>query len=52
MDKIPILVYPLEYVDAKGIPYQKKYQLWIYDGSIFGEFMEYVEKKFRAGYWQ
>ena len=52
MDKIPILVYPLEYVDAKGIPYQKKYQLWIYDGSIFGEFMEYVEKKFKAGYWK
>ena len=52
MDKIPILVYPLEYVDAKGIPYEKKYQLWIYDGSIFGEFMEHVEKKYRAGYWQ
>ena len=52
MDKIPVLIYPLEYVDSKKIPYEKKYQLWIYDGSIFSEFMEYVEKKFRSGYWQ
>jgi hypothetical protein len=51
-DKVPILIYPMVYVEAKRIPYEKQYQLWIYDGSIFNQFMEYVQKRFRAGYWQ
>lgn len=51
-DKVPILIYPMVYVDAKRIPYEKQYQLWVYDGNIFNQFMEYVQKKFRAGYWQ
>lgn len=50
--RVPLLFYPLEYVKAKNVPYEKKYQMWIYDGCFFGIFMEYVERKFRSGYWK
>jgi hypothetical protein len=48
--KVPILIYPLEYVDKKGIPYEKQYQLWILDVQYGNEFMEFMHRKFRIGY--
>ena len=42
IDKIPILLYPSSYLDAKGIPFEKQYNLWIlavHYGREFGEYM-------------
>jgi hypothetical protein len=42
IDKIPVLVYPSSYLEAKGVPFEKKYNLWILDvyyGKEYGEYM-------------
>jgi len=42
IDKIPILVYPASYLEAKSVPFEKQYNLWIMDvnyGREYGEFM-------------
>jgi hypothetical protein len=42
IDKIPVLVYPSSYFEAKGVPCGKKYNLWILDvyyGKEYGEYM-------------
>jgi len=50
MDKVPILIYPIEYVAARGIPYEKQYQLWILNVQHGPEYMEYMRRKFRISY--
>jgi hypothetical protein len=42
LDKIPLLVYPSSYLEALGIPFEKRYNLWIMDvyyGREYGEYM-------------
>jgi len=42
IDKIPLLVYPSTYLEAKGVPFEKQYNLWIMDvyyGREYGEYM-------------
>jgi hypothetical protein len=42
IDKIPVLVYPSTYLETKGIPFEKRYNLWIMDvyyGREYGEYM-------------
>jgi hypothetical protein len=51
-DKVPILIYPLEYVTAKTIPYEKQYQLWIYHARFMGQFMEFLKQRIRVQYWE
>jgi hypothetical protein len=50
MDKVPVLIYPIEYVATKGIPYEKQYQLWILNVQYGHEYMEYMRRKFRISY--
>lgn len=50
MEKVPVLFYPIEYVRANSIPYEKQYQLWLYDARSVGQFMEYMQRKFRFRY--
>jgi hypothetical protein len=50
IDRVPILFYPLEYVKAKNIPYEKQYHLWIYDTRFVSQFVEYMQRKFRISY--
>jgi hypothetical protein len=42
IDKIPILVYPSNYLEAKGVPSKKQYNLWILDSYYGREFGEYM----------
>jgi len=49
MGKVPILIYPMEYVKANGIPHEKQYQLWILDVRYGDEYMEFMQRKFRTG---
>ena len=50
MDRVPILFYPLEYVQRENIPYEKQYQLWILNVQYAGKYMEYMQNKFRIRY--
>jgi hypothetical protein len=50
MEKVPIMFYPTDYVDANSILYEKRYQLWIYDARHVDKFMEYVKRKLRIRY--
>ena len=42
IDKIPLLVYPSSYLEAKGVPFEKQYNLWIMDVYYGREFSEYM----------
>ena len=46
--KVPVLIYPMDYVNARQIPYEKKYQLWILDVRYGDEYMEFMQRKFRV----
>ncbi len=42
IDKIPILIYPTSYLEAKGVPFGKQYNLWILDAYYGREYGEYM----------
>ncbi len=50
MEKIPVLCYPFEYVEAKDVPYEKQYQAWVLDVRYGNEYVEYMRKKFKLIY--
>ncbi|MBW2333112.1 MAG: hypothetical protein JRF08_06630 [Deltaproteobacteria bacterium] len=50
MKRVPILFYPVEYVQNKKVPYEKQYQAWVLDVRYGNEYMEYMQKKFRISY--
>jgi hypothetical protein len=52
MHKVPVLIFPYEYADAHDIPYEKKYQLWIYDVRFVSRFKEFLEREFRISAWK
>jgi hypothetical protein len=42
VEKIPLLIYPSNYTDGKGMTVEKRYNLWIMDilyGKDYGEYM-------------
>jgi hypothetical protein len=50
MEKVPILFYPFEYVQAQDIPYEKRYQLWTLNVRYGQEYMEFMQRKFKISY--
>ena len=50
MEKVPILIYPFDYVQNQSIPYDKKYQLWILDVGYGSEFIDFVQQKFKVAF--
>ncbi|MBA4396112.1 MAG: hypothetical protein C0394_01790 [Syntrophus sp. (in: bacteria)] len=50
LDKVPLLIYPDTYVEAKGVPCEKRYNMWIVDMRYSNLFMEFVQRKFRMKY--
>jgi hypothetical protein len=42
IDKIPIFVYPSRYLEEKGVPSKKQYNLWILDVHYGREYSEYM----------
>jgi len=44
IDKISLLVYPSSYLEAKGVLFEKRYNLWIIDGHHAREYSEYMMK--------
>jgi hypothetical protein len=52
-EKIPILIYPHDYLEIQNASHEtKKYCLWIYDARFVPRFMEYLEEKFRIHHWK
>jgi hypothetical protein len=50
MFKVPILLYPFDYVEAKGVSYEKQYFAWFLNVRYGNEYMAYMQKKFRINY--
>jgi hypothetical protein len=50
IDRVPVMFYPLNYVINNEIPYEKQYQLWIFNADFTGDFIEYMRKRFRISY--
>ena len=50
MEKVPIMFYPFEYVQAQDIPYEKRYQLWTLNVRYGQEYMEFMQRKFKISY--
>ncbi|MDQ1334239.1 MAG: hypothetical protein QG552_1189 [Thermodesulfobacteriota bacterium] len=51
MEKVSILFFPSDDVKAKDIPFEKHYQLWIYDARFVDQFVQYMKRKFRIKDW-
>ena len=51
MEDVSLLFFPFDYVKAKDIPYEKQYQLWIYDARYVEQFVQYMKRKFRIKDW-
>ena len=46
-DSLPLLIYPADYAQNKGLPFDKQYWMWILDAQIGNEFLDYLGRKFR-----
>jgi hypothetical protein len=46
-EKVPVLCFPFEYIDATDIPYEKQYCAWILNVQYGKDFVDYVHKRFR-----
>ena len=47
MKKVPVLLYPFEYVEANDISYEKQYNLWILNVDYGNEYLEYMQRRYR-----
>jgi hypothetical protein len=45
---MPVLTYPLSYVEQQSIPYDKEYLLWILDLQYSDEYFQYCQGLFRS----
>ena len=51
MEEVSIMFFPTEHVETMDIPYEKQYQLWIYDARFVDQFVQYMKRKFRIKDW-
>lgn len=47
VDEIPVLTYPLTYLEDRGIPYDKKYLMLVMDINYSKEYIEFMRKRIR-----
>jgi hypothetical protein len=50
MERIPVLFYPMSYVEENQIPFEKQYQMWVLNVQNGNEYLEYMQKRFRISY--
>ena len=50
MERVPVLFYPVSYVEDNEIPFEKHYQMWVLNVQHGNEYLEYMQKKFRISY--
>jgi len=51
MERVSLLFFPPHDVKAKNIPFEKHYQMWIYDARFVDQFVDYMKRKFRIKSW-
>jgi len=51
MEKVSLLFFPSDDAQAMDIPFEKHYQLWIYDARFVDQFVQYMKRKFRIKDW-
>ena len=51
MEEVSLMFFPADHAKAMNIPYQKEYQLWIYDARFVDRFVQYMRRKFRIKEW-
>ncbi|MFW6146829.1 MAG: hypothetical protein ACOC6B_00375 [Thermodesulfobacteriota bacterium] len=49
-DRVPVMLYPHQYVKDQRVPCEKHYQLWILNVQYGNEYLEYMQQKFRISY--
>ncbi len=47
IERVPILFYPFQYAEARNIPYQRQYQLWILNVHFGDYYLQYMQQKFK-----
>ena len=50
MERVPVLFYPVSYVEENEIPFEKHYQMWVLNVQHGNEYLEYMQRKFRISY--
>jgi len=50
-DRVPTLIFPVDYVTSRSVPSDKEYHLWIYDIRNVGRFKSYLKRKYRIQHW-
>ncbi len=49
LDTIPVMVYPFEYAEKNGVPYEKQYYLWILDLYRSADpYLHYLENRLKV----
>jgi hypothetical protein len=52
-EKIPILIYPHDYLDEKIIPHDtKKYMLFVLESPLIRDFAQFLQRRFKIQYWK
>ncbi|MBW1829914.1 MAG: hypothetical protein JRI74_10900, partial [Deltaproteobacteria bacterium] len=49
-ERIPVMLYPFSYVEDYEIPCEKQYQAWILNLQYGNEYLEYMQRRFKASY--
>jgi hypothetical protein len=49
-EEVPVLFFPPDYVEARKIPHEKHYNLWVLNVQSGNEYLEYMQKRFRISY--
>jgi hypothetical protein len=44
-ETVPVIVYPYTYMDAVGVEYEKKYNLWVLNSRYGDEYAEHLKQK-------
>ncbi len=47
VDRIPVMIYPSEYLESKGLQIDRYYNLWILNSKFGDEFIEYTKQRAR-----
>lgn len=47
IERVPLLIYPASYADSHGVPWEKRYLLWIMDVQYGKDYVEYMQNKMK-----
>jgi hypothetical protein len=51
-EEIPVLVYPLNYMEVQSVPYEKIYTLWVQNTQYMDQYFKYIENLFNRTHYE